>query len=224
MEREQIEAMSEEPNREAIPARQKIHVGCGPHAIMQGWWNVDIRSFPGIDEAFDATQPWPYSDARYVYAEHFLEHLGLDQALQFLTHAGNSLVRGGVIRLSTPNLEWVLHTHFEPGDVPFEKRLADTLRTNRAFHGWGHRFLYSRQVLAHLLESLGFLEITFCEYGASRHAELANIEKHGKYSIVGGFPSVIIVEARRGNDTIAVPDELQHYLKENYLRYVASGH
>lgn len=57
---------------------KKVHVGCGPHAIMEDWWNVDIRTFPRIDEALDAAQPWPYSDLCYIYAEHFLEHLALD--------------------------------------------------------------------------------------------------------------------------------------------------
>jgi hypothetical protein len=38
---------------------RKVHVGCGPHAILPDWWNVDIRSFLGIDEVIDATAPWP---------------------------------------------------------------------------------------------------------------------------------------------------------------------
>jgi hypothetical protein len=36
----------------------------------------------------------------------------------------------------------------------------------------------------------------------------------------GGFPSVVIVEASRGQ----APQTLLDYLQENYLRYVASGH
>jgi predicted SAM-dependent methyltransferase len=170
---------------------RKAHVGCGPHAILPDWWNVDIRSFLGIDEVIDATEPWPYVNLDYVFAEHFIEHLPLDRALQFLIHAENSLRIGGIIRLSTPNLEWVLHTHSQTGDADIGKRLMDTLRTNRAFHGWGHHFLYSAEMLLHLLEQLGYIDICLCDYGESTHPELANPEKHGNFSINGGFASVI---------------------------------
>lgn len=203
---------------------KKVHVGAGPHAIMPDWWNVDIRKFPGIDEVVDATEPWPYNDLSYIYAEHFLEHLTLDRALLFLTHAGNSLRKGGVLRLSTPNLEWVMHTHFQTGRAEREKRIMDTLRTNRAFHGWGHQFLYSPEMVLYLFEQLGYADIVFCEYGQSRHAPLTDIEKHGKFSFAGGFPSVIIVEGIRGDRAIAVPESLLSFLQEHFLRQVAGGH
>ena len=118
---------------------KRVHVGCGPHAILPDWWNVDVRKFRGIDDVIDAAEPWPYTDLDFVFAEHFIEHLTLDRGLTLLIiHAGNSLRPGSVIRLSTPNIEWVMHTHFQTGQVELEKRLLDTLRTNRAFHGWGH--------------------------------------------------------------------------------------
>lgn len=191
---------------------------------MTDWWNVDIRKFPGIDEAFDATQPWPYTDLEFVYAEHFIEHLRLDKALLFLTHAGNSLRESGVLRLSTPNLEWVVHTHFQTGSVDLQKRLMDTLWINRAFHGWGHQFLYSPEMLHHLLGQLGYRSIKPCNYGKSAHPALTNIEKHGKFSVVDGFPSVVIVEATRGPDRLAVPHGLQNFLQKNFLRQVIGGH
>ena len=203
---------------------RKVHVGCGPHAAMTDWWNIDIRNFRGIDEVMDASEPWRYIDLDYVFAEHFIEHLPVDRALQFLIHAGNSLRTGGVIRLSTPNLEWVIYTHFQPGQVDLEKRLMDTLRMNRAFHGWGHQFLYSKEVLLHLMQEIGYQEIALCQYGQSSHLELNNLEKHGKFSIDGGYPSVIIVEASRGRSSLALPIDLAAYLDENYLRYVAAGH
>jgi predicted SAM-dependent methyltransferase len=203
---------------------RKVHVGCGPHAVMEDWWNIDIRKFPGIDEAFDATQAWHYTDLHYVYAEHFLEHLALDRAIQFLIQAGNSLREGGVIRLSTPNLEWVVHTHFQTGQTEEGKRLMDTLRMNRAFHGWGHQFLYSQEMLVHILSAIGYTAILPCTYGQSNHQELNSLEKHGGFSVAGGFPSVVILEATRGFALLRYPRDLSAYLEENFLRYVASGH
>ena len=203
---------------------KRVQVGCGPHNIMEDWWNVDIRGFKGIDEVMDAAKPWPYKDLEYVFGEHFLEHLALDDAIEFLTHAGNSLRDGGAIRLSTPNLEMVLHTHYEFGEVELTKRLSDTLKTNRAFHGWGHQFLYSKEMLEHILTELNFERVDFFSYGESDDPELKNLERHGGPLAYDGYPSVIVAEARRGRETISPSPELLSLLEKEFLRYVASGH
>lgn len=191
---------------------------------MKNWWNVDIRSFPGIDEVLDATRPWPYRDLEYVFGEHFLEHLPLDRAIKFLTNAGNSLKIGGTIRLSTPNLEWVLFTHYDLETTKPEERVSSTLRTNHAFHGWGHQFLYSGDMLAHMLAEMNFEEFSFFSYGESEDPVLQNLERHGGFEVRGGHPSVIIVEARRGTGRISPSPGLASMLQKEYLRHVASGH
>lgn len=56
-----------------------------------------------------------------------------------------------------------MHTHFQTGQVELEKRLLDTLRTNRVFHGWGHEFLYSKEMLVHMMRKIGYEKIDLCE-------------------------------------------------------------
>jgi predicted SAM-dependent methyltransferase len=203
---------------------KKVQVGCGPHNLLDDWWNVDIKGFPGIDEVMDATQPWPYEGLQYVFDEHFLEHLTLDGAIKFLTHAGISLRVGGKIRLSTPNLDWVLRTHYSLEVAEHAKRLYDTLKINRAFHGWGHRFLYSRDILAYILTEMNFEEISFFSYGESHDPALKNLERHGGFQVRDGAPSVIVVEAERGQKLISPSSDLTSLLQEEFLRYVAAGH
>jgi predicted SAM-dependent methyltransferase len=199
-------------------------VGCGPHNLLLDWWNVDVRKFPGIDEVCDVTQPWPWENLEYVFGEHFLEHLPLGQALQFLQHAGNGVREGGTIRLSTPNLEWVLLTHFQSGRVEPQRRVLDTIKMNRAFHGWGHHFLYTKEILAFVLTEMGFANVTFYSYGESANPDLCHLERHGGFQVYEGRPSVVIVEAQRGPNPIAIPATLAAFLQEHFLRYVASGH
>jgi hypothetical protein len=79
-------------------------------------------------------------------------------------------------------------------------------------------------MLVHMMRKIGYEKIDLCEYGQSSHPELNDLEKHGKFSIDGSFPSVVIVEASRGQAPLAAPQTLLDYLQENYLRYVASGH
>jgi predicted SAM-dependent methyltransferase len=202
----------------------KVQVGCGPKALLEGWCNTDIRGFAGIDQVMDATEPWPFSGLTHVFGEHFLEHLEIDKAVDFLVHAGNSLAPGGRIRLSTPNLAWVIRTHFDVGPVGEEKRLADTLRTNRAFYGWGHRFLWTTEMLTGLLATLGYEEVEVYGYGESRDPEFVNLERHGGYSVVDGHPSVVIVEAVRGDAPIERSEPIDKWIDHEFMRHVRAGH
>ena len=202
---------------------RRLHVGCGPHDHKPAWWNVDVRPFDGVDETVDVSQPWPWSGLEYVYAEHFLEHLDPDQALDFLAHAGGSLVEGGVIRLSTPNLGWVLVVHRLASAGP-DTGLDPTIQINRAFHGWGHRFLYTRPFLEAMLRDMGFVDIRFCGYGESERPALRGLERHGDFYVTDGEPSVLIVEASRGRAPIAAPATWRERLERDFLRHVRSGH
>jgi predicted SAM-dependent methyltransferase len=203
---------------------RRVNVGCGPTNLLEGWWNVDIRSFEGIDEVMDCTKPWPWEDLGFVYGEHFIEHMEVPDCISFLVHAGASLVRGGRIRLSTPSLEWVLSTHFNLGDPAVGSRIAETWAINRAFHGWGHKFLYSREMLLYILSSLGFESLSFHDYGCSDCAELSGKERHGGWTVANGFPSVWIVEASKGSRDIVEAKALQVEVEESLFKYVRAGH
>lgn len=204
--------------------RKRIHVGCGPKALKSDWWNIDLRPFKGVDEARDIVEPWAgYSDVEYVYGEHFLEHLRLDHAATFLSNAHSAMCQGGRIRLSTPSLEWVYATHFDVTELSREKTLSDTFKINRAFHGWGHQFLWSKPMLEEALEAAGFSDICFHSYGESADSFLSGIEEHGGYTVNHGFPSVWIVEGvKRGNE-----QRMEAFLGKAILefqRYVDGGH
>jgi predicted SAM-dependent methyltransferase len=205
---------------------RRVQVGCGPTNLLADWWNVDIRAFRGIDEVVDATKPWPWRDLDAIYGEHFLEHLAPSEALAFATEAARALRPGGVLRLSTPSLEHVWVTHFHPVEArdPAEV-VAETYRSNRAFHGWGHRFLFSRPMLDHLLTSAGFTEVTFHDYGASERDSLRGLERHPGWEHVEGWPTVWIVEAvSPGPGAVARREELADEIEREFERYVRSGH
>ena len=199
----------------------RLHVGCGPHNLMADWWNVDIRRFPGIDQVADVTKPWPWRDLDYVYGEHFLEHLALDEAIRFLAQAAAGLQRDGRLRLSTPGLEWVWRTHLSLSG-PDPEMVSMTYRANRSFYGWGHRFLYSRPMLEHVLRGTGFDDLTFHRFGESDDPQLRGLEQHGGFDVVDTWPSVWIVEAAPTGtpSTDALLAEAEHELE----RHRRSGH
>ena len=72
------------------------------------------------------------------------------------------------------------------------------IHLNRAFHGWEHRFLWNREILAESLESCGFEELEWCRYRESRYEIFRGIERHETYEDSPDLPHVLIVEAARG--------------------------
>jgi hypothetical protein len=51
---------------------------------------------------------------------------------------------------------------------------------NNAFRGWGHQFLYDREMLAAIMSRVGFEDIGFYQPGVSDDENLQGIESHGR--------------------------------------------
>jgi hypothetical protein len=149
---------------------------------------------------FDVRRGIPYRELGAIYAEHFLEHLTLAEALAFLRESRRALAAGGKIRLSTPNLVWIWWTHDVRllADAPPEARALRTLEANRAFYGWQHRFLWSRELLEEALAACGFESIRFHRYGESDDPALAGLEQHETFVDTPEVPHVLVAEASAG--------------------------
>lgn len=176
----------------AIEVR-RLHVGCGTE-ILEGWCNVDIQDLPGVDVVVDVTREFPFRDIEYIFSEHFIEHLGFEAAVRFLQDCLRSLRPGGVLRLTTPNLDWVWSTHYSL-NAGGEEKHRQTYMLNRAFYAWGHRFLFSPQLLESLLRAVGFAQVCRQTYGESSHADLRGIERHQEYGGSPELPDLLVYEA-----------------------------
>lgn len=179
--------------RSAVPLR--LHLGCGQSPIP-GWLNVDVRQLPGVDRVLDVRRGLPFENVAAIYGEHFLEHLELQEGLACLVECRRALAPEGILRVSTPNLDWVLASHYRYGQwASADEAISDCFRMNRAFHGWGHRFLYNRQALEAALRAAGFARITMHRYGESDVTELAGLERHEKSGDTAELPHVLIAQA-----------------------------
>lgn len=196
-----------------LRAATRLHVGCGQQAIP-GWINVDNQGLPGVDQVLDVRGGLPFSGLSAIYAEHFLEHLGFEDALAFLAECRRVLAPEGTLRLSTPNLDWVLTTHYRWHGVTDPDRVLDCMKLNRAFHAWGHQFLYNQETLAAALRSAGFARVTFHRYGESEHAELRGLERHETWEDRDGLLHVLIAEASGSGRREPIPPELLKEFRE----------
>jgi predicted SAM-dependent methyltransferase len=192
-----------------------LHIGSG-NKRLEGWVNIDRKPLPGVDVVADVTEGLNFADVRAVYAEHFLEHLSIDAALGFLQQVHQALAPKGLLRLSTPNLDWVWKTHYKVRAFRKEKRQC-ALMLNRAFKAWGHQFLWNAELLKEALICSGFGRIKPRRYGQSRHEFFRGIERHETYGDSRRLPHVIIFEAVKGRTR---PDRLAIFkalIQEQFL-------
>ena len=171
----------------------RLHIGSGPQ-ILQGWVNVDNQPYPGVDKVVDVTAGLPFRDVEYIFAEHFIEHIAHGDAAKLMRECRRVLRDDGVLRLSTPNLDWVWQTHYGL-DLAEPDQVRECYKINRAFRGWGHQFLYNERTLRATLLDCGFSEIVRVEYGISRHEALHGLERHDRSPDWGSLSSILILEA-----------------------------
>src|SRR5947209_3056781 len=177
-----------------FPARaERLHIGSGPQSLS-GWVNIDIVRYPGVDRILDVRRGLPFKDVRFIFAEHFIEHLDLNAAMYLFLECRRVLRDDGVLRLSTPNLDWVWASHYGAA-ANKEEAVRDCFKLNGAFHGWGHRFLYNEATLRALLLDAGFANVTCRGYAESPYPELRGIERHERSEDFNGLADILIVEA-----------------------------
>ena len=171
---------------------ERLHIGSGP-VVLPGWTNIDLEYHDGVHHVLDVRDGLPFDGVALIYAEHFLEHLSHDEGMRFLGECRAALTPDGVLRLSTPNLDWVWATQYRrASDDP----VRDCFAINKSFRGWGHQFLYNAETLTAALHDAGFAEVRLCNYGESEHEALRNLERHEKSLDTADLPHVIIAEAR----------------------------
>lgn len=171
----------------------RLHLGCGTHHI-DGWINIDSRPDPAVDRVLDVREGVPFNGVEAIFAEHFIEHLEYRDALALLRECRRALRDDGVLRLSTPNLDWVWASHYRRVLAPDVELLA-CFSLNRAFRGWGHRFLYNFGTLRATLLDAGFADVVRCAYGESGHEALRGLERHEQNPDFDGLSHIVIVEA-----------------------------
>lgn len=191
---------------EGAPLR--LHLGSG-QAPIPGWLNIDVQALPGVDRVLDVREGLPFENVSSIFGEHFLEHLELEEGLACLAECRRVLSDDGILRLSTPNLDWVYATHYRLGQWPEEAdAISDCLVLNRAFHGWGHRFLYNRPALFAALRAAGFAEIAMHRYGESDLPEFTGLERHERSGDAPDLPHVLIAQASGRAEPLDFPTAL----------------
>ena len=195
----------------ATHATRKLHIGCGEN-VLPDWLNSDFRPYRNDVVHLDATKPFPLPDKSFesVYSEHMIEHVTYANGLKMLVECHRILQPGGFIRISTPDLQFLVELYASTKSklqedyirwtaIRFLENIepTDTVVINNFVRAWGHQFIYDRKTLARSLEQVGFDDVRVCALNESEHPELRGLENEAR--MPPGFLRLesLILEARR---------------------------
>ena len=173
----------------------KLHIGCGNH-LLDGWLNVDFFPLSFSACHLDATRRFPFANATfdYVFSEHMIEHVTYPQGAAMLSECHRVLKKGGKIRLSTPDLAFLLalsrenRSATETGYIKWATGAMiqgapyphATFVINHFVRSWGHQFIYDEQLLTDVRRRAGFSSIVRCGLNMSADPALCGLENEGR--------------------------------------------
>lgn len=168
-----------------------LELGAGGDRARAGWLTTDLNAGAHAAE-LDAAKPFPLPSRSFdfVFSEHMIEHIPFDKGQLMLRQCFRVLKRGGVLRLATPALSFLLHLFSQDRSeredryirwavasfVPSAPEPLPSFVINNFMRAWGHQFIYDRPTLRHALGAAGFRHIVECEIGQSEHPELRGLE------------------------------------------------
>ena len=161
----------------------KLNIGCG-EVHFPGWVNIDMDS-PKADLLHDMRNPLPYEAGTvdFIYSEHFIEHVTAQEGVNVLTDFFRVLKPGGVVRIATPDLNYLLFKYFFfwKKQAWIKKYGYEWLKTkaemvNLCFREWGHQYLYNEEELERRIMEAGFKKIRKQRWNRSSYPELRNME------------------------------------------------
>ncbi len=175
--------------------QKKLHIGCGEN-VIEGWLNADLVATSSKVVQLDATRTYPFADATfdYIFSEHMIEHITYEDGQSLLKECFRVLKKGGKIRLSTPDLAFLIDLYHEDKSdlqrryidwsaqtfIPDAPRHNDTFVINNFVRAWQHTFIYDEKTLRAALESAGFAKIVRRELNDSDDVALRNLENEGR--------------------------------------------
>ena len=170
---------------------RKLHLGCGWN-LLPGWLNMDYLPESRDALYLDARRPFFFRDETfdYVFSEHMIEHIPYHDGRNMLGECHRILKRCGKIRISTPDLAFLIELYRADKSPLQQEYIAWANRTfvkhapednevfiiNNFMRDWGHTFIYDKNTLTTAMAAAGFINIYKCDLRQSKECALRNLE------------------------------------------------
>ena len=170
----------------------KLNIGCGDRYLKDNWLNIDL--YPeGLSpndvnyKSLNVLTQFSFSNIKYIYTEHFIEHLDDQQCVPFIRNCFNSLIKGGICRMATFDLDILIdicRSDNKEWDTDYcikELGINHLIKTrgqllNASFNKWEHKYAYNKEDLGNVFKESGFKNIKYCQIGESIYPSLRNLE------------------------------------------------
>jgi predicted SAM-dependent methyltransferase/glycosyltransferase involved in cell wall biosynthesis len=184
----------------------KINWGSFVDTFGNGWLNVDILNIAEHITAGHKFKQWDVrQDLSWLSdnsvdlhrASHLIEHLTLEEVKPFLRELHRTLRPGGLVRISTPDLDTIVKHYysrdmdfFNAVDQPTEYILAPTAGekfSRLLFSGdYQHRAVYNWDMLKDFLEQAGFNKIfrSMPDFSHSEEMQMETVDQHVEISLL----------------------------------------
>ncbi len=175
---------------------KKLHLGAGGN-ILKDWLNTDINPDIKTGAYLNVAKKFPFKNNTfdYIFSEHLIEHLEIRKGIFSLKECFRVLKPGGKIRISTPNLGFLIELYNpQKSEIQTQeiKRIVDMVYAdlkiyqdifviNNFFRSWGHKFIYDYKLLKELVEKIGFINVGSFEVKKSDDENLRGLEAHGRF-------------------------------------------
>ena len=175
----------------------RLNIGCGTD-YKEGWINIDNNSDHNItrlDLNWDLRHylPFPNDSVDFIFNEHFLEHLTVEQGKNAIREFLRVLKPGGVLRIAMPDLDKTVAEYYNEDwkNTPVIKNFGlDFIQTraeriNISFRWWGHQWLYNYEELERRIrEAVPGVTVIQCELRKSEHPDLRNLETRDESTLI----------------------------------------
>ena len=154
--------------KKTVNANRILNLGGGGNCI-DGCLTVDIS--PRADVYVDLMTQLPFEDSSFdaIFCEEAIEHIPLNQAEDLLKECLRILKEGGVLRISTPDLNYFAE------QVLHETGACNAI--NQIFYEHTHRYIYTRQALQEKCLEAGFENVRSSSYKDS-NSRLGYLDSH----------------------------------------------
>lgn len=150
---------------------RRLQFGSGQNLLPEPWENYDSET------DISKPLPFPIGSARFILAEHVIEHVDFRSGVRFLQECLRILEPGGVLRLAFPDITRDFDTKlWKCGrlNVSREDVWYSTLTD------FGHQSCWTKDMAVRVLASVGFDIAQVCPYGKSMTIGLSGVDGHHK--------------------------------------------
>lgn len=145
-----------------------LHLGCGC-VLLPGFINLDIRDEEGIDK-ISLVYPIDYDNDTFdlIYSSHVLEHFPRKQTLNILQEWTRILKKGGILRISVPNIEALIEIYQQGKDLD---QIIGPLYGRQDYRYNYHYTIFDYKILKGLMEKAGLTSIHYWDFRRTVHSD-----------------------------------------------------